>query len=330
MSPRPIKQLPRTVSHEKEVLHPRNRHRSRYDFKQLAASSPDLVPFVRLNKFQDLSIDFADPGAVRALNWALLRLFYGITTWDIPPGYLCPPVPGRADYIHYLADLLASSNKSVVPRGNAVTALDIGVGANCIYPIIGHHEYGWHFVGSDTDPVALRSAQQIVAANKILTGAVECRLQAWPSQIFKGILKPTDIIDVVLCNPPFHVSAAAAAAGSQRKLTNLGAKHGVKPVLNFGGQNTELWCAGGEEGFVRRMIAESAQLPTTCFWFTTLISKKETLSGIYQALHQAQAIDIQTIAMSQGQKQSRLVAWTFLTAAQQENWRQTRWAMASG
>ena len=139
---------------EKDALHPRNRHRARYDFPQLVHSYAELAAFVQRNKFGDESIDFANPAAVKALNRALLLHFYGITNWDIPAGYLCPPIPGRADYLHYLADLLADGNGGVVPRGPAVRVLDVGMGANCIYPIIGHQEYGWQFVGTEIDPVA--------------------------------------------------------------------------------------------------------------------------------------------------------------------------------
>src|SRR3546814_1857048 len=35
------------------------------------------------------------------------------------------PVPGRADYVHLLADLLASHNEGTIPRGAAVKVLDI-------------------------------------------------------------------------------------------------------------------------------------------------------------------------------------------------------------
>ncbi|WP_046243665.1 23S rRNA (adenine(1618)-N(6))-methyltransferase RlmF [Hymenobacter terrenus] len=324
-----MKLPPPTVLTEKDELHPRNPHRSRYNFKQLAQTSRELAAFVQVNKFGDESIDFANPTAVEALNRALLRHFYGIGHWDIPPGYLCPPIPGRADYIHYLADLLAADNHTVVPRGAAVRVLDVGVGANCIYPIIGHQEYGWHFVGSDIDAMALRSAQQIVASNPALAGAIECRLQPSRTAIFDGIIRPGELFDLTLCNPPFHASAAEAAAGTRRKATNLGTQRGPKTVLNFGGQQAELWCTGGEEGFVRRMIQESAQRPTSCRWFTTLISKKDSLPGVYQALKKVEAGEVRTISMAQGQKKSRLVAWSFLTPAQQAEWQLARWAKAS-
>ena len=315
---------------EKDVLHPRNPHRAPYDFPQLSKASPELAAFVRPNPYGVQSIDFANPAAVKALNRALLRQFYGIEHWDIPKGYLCPPIPGRADYVHYLADLLAESNGGTLPPGEDILVLDVGVGANCIYPIIGRREYGWHFVGSDVDGVAVRAAQQIEAANPSLAGAIECRLQPARTRIFDGLIQAGEGFDLTMCNPPFHASAAEAAAGAQRKTTGLGtglgtAGRGPRPVLNFGGQNNELWCEGGEAAFIRRMVQESGRRPGSCYWFTTLVSKKDTLPGVYRALKTAGATEVRTIDMAQGQKKSRLVAWTFLSPRQQEIWRRTRW-----
>ena len=314
---------------EKVALHPRNPHRAPYDFPQLSQRTPELAAFVRPNPYGTLSIDFANPAAVKVLNRALLRQFYGIEHWDIPKGYLCPPIPGRADYVHYLADLLAESNGGTLPPGEDIVVLDVGVGANCIYPIIGRRAYGWHFVGSDIDGVAVRAAQQLEAANPGLAGAIECRLQPARTRIFDGLVLAGEVFDLTMCNPPFHASAAEAAAGSQRKTTGLSTGttgRAARPVLNFGGQNAELWCAGGEAAFIRRMVQESARRPRSCYWFTTLVSKKETLPGVYRALQTAGATAVRTLAMAQGQKKSRLVAWTFLTPAQQETWRKTRWA----
>src|SRR4051812_16529097 len=106
-------------------LHPRNRYRTGYDFAMLVRSSPALAQFIRSNPAGTPTIDFADPTAVTALNRALLRHDYDITHWDLPRDYLCPAIPGRADYVHYLADLLAESG--AISTGRAVTVLDIGV-----------------------------------------------------------------------------------------------------------------------------------------------------------------------------------------------------------
>ncbi len=311
-------------STEKEDLHPRNRHRSRYDFKELIGSFPELAKFVFVDKYNSETIDFSNPAAVKTLNKALLKQFYGISNWDIPANYLCPPIPGRADYIHYIADLLGSSNNGIIPRGKLITCLDIGVGANCVYPIIGNYEYGWSFVGTDIDAVAINSAKKIVEQNNNLK-EIEFRKQNYPDKIFNGIIKSNEKFDVTICNPPFHASLAEAQEGTLRKLRNLNYGKKAKPVLNFGGQHAELWCKGGEREFISKIIKESALMPDTCFWYSSLVSKSSNLPGIYYELGVAKAFEIKTIEMKQGNKISRIVAWTFLNSIQQKEWQLKRW-----
>jgi 23S rRNA (adenine1618-N6)-methyltransferase len=298
---------------EKVELHPRNKHRQRYNLKELCISYPELTAFVKLNEYGDESVDFFNAEAVKALNTALLIHFYGIRNWDIPKNYLCPPIPGRADYIHNIADLLAKSFGGTIPKGKNIKCLDIGVGANCVYPIIGNNEYGWSFVGSDIDSVAIKSAEQIVDSNSSLVGNVEIRLQRSSKDIFSGIIKDDEFFDVTICNPPFHSSAKEAQRGTQRKLSNLKQRKVKNIKLNFGGQSNELWCDGGEERFVNDMILQSKQFEKSCLWFTTLISKKSNLNSVYKALKTVGAKNVKTIPMGQGNKISRLVAWTFIS-----------------
>ena len=301
-------------------LHIRNKHRHGYDFAQLIKAVPDFSPFVKRNQYGNLSIDFADPDAVRMLNKALLLTYYQLSYWDIPNDYLCPPIPGRADYMHYLADLLAEDNQHIILTGKKVQVLDIGMGANMIYPIIGRAEYGWSFVGSDINPTAIKVASLITKANSLLKGSVQCRLQKNRSAIFDGIIQPKEFYMLTLCNPPFHASAQAALASTQKKLKNLG-KLGdskQKTVLNFGGQHMELWCQGGESTFISNMIKESANYKTQCLWFTTLVSKKESLPVIRKHLEAVEAIETKIVPMAQGQKISRFVAWTYFNKAERQ------------
>lgn len=322
-------QVKKSFPKQKAELHARNLHRNRYDFPQLIEHCPELSSFVSPNKYGDLSIDFSNPEAVKILNKALLKYFYHVEHWDIPDGFLCPPIPGRADYIHYLADLLSERNDHKIPKGKAVQVLDIGVGANCIYPIIGHCSYGWRFVGTDINPASVNSAQLIIKANPNLSKAIDIRLQKTPKSIFKGMIKSTDRFDLTLCNPPFHSSQQEANATAMKKLRNLGKQEkGAKLVLNFGGQKNELWCDGGEARFVCQMVEESVTFAQQCFWFSTLVSKKTTLPALLDALRRAGAIEVKTIDMAQGQKESRFVAWTFLDAQQQQNWKHLHWKKA--
>ena len=294
--------------------HLRSRHGARYDFDSLARACPELRAFIIPHPCDGDTIDFADANGVKVLNRALLKLHYGIAHWDIPPGYLCPPIPSRADYLHHVADLLASDAGGKIPRGLEVAIFDIGIGANCIYPLIGAGEYGWRFVGSDIDAKAITWARALITSNAAVAKTVICRLQTSPEHIFQGVLTDTERFDACICNPPFHRSAREAVAGTTRKLHNLGLSSGNEVRLNFGGRANELWCDGGEAGFIQRMIIQSAQRPHQCVWFTSLVSKRGSLPALYRSLEGVRAKDVRTLAMAQGQKQSRLIAWTFLSA----------------
>lgn len=306
---------------EKTSLHPRNLHRLRYDFELLIDKNPNLKNFVFINEHQIETIDFSNPEAVKSLNKSLLITYYDIQNWDIPENYLCPPIPGRADYIHHIADLLATSNNGAIPEGENVFGLDIGIGANCIYPILGNSVYGWNFVGTDIDADALDNCVKIIEENPKLTDVISLQQQTNSRYIFKDIILPEDKFAFTICNPPFHSSEEEATKGTIRKINNLENTKTTKPVLNFGGQNTELWCEGGELAFITQMIYESAKYPLQVLWFTTLVSKNSHLSSVYKTLAKANVGTVKTIEMAQGQKTSRIVAWTFQTEAQHKMWK---------
>ncbi|HDX8437531.1 23S rRNA (adenine(1618)-N(6))-methyltransferase RlmF [Aeromonas dhakensis] len=308
----------KTRSDHKSGLHPRNRHQAPYDFAALCLRTPELQPFVFVNPYGASTIDFADPAAVKALNKALLALHYGILHWDLPAGYLCPPIPGRVDYLHRVADLLAES-AGKVPTGKGVRVLDIGVGANCIYPLLGAREYGWRFVGSDIDPVSVKAASLLANSNG-LGSQIECRLQGRAGDIFQGIVAPRERFALTLCNPPFHASLAEASKGTERKLRNLGKEVKDKPVLNFGGQKAELWCEGGEAAFLAAMINQSRAFAEQCLWFSSLVSKKENLPAAKKALTRVGARQVRVLEMAQGNKVSRVLAWTFFDEAGCREW----------
>jgi 23S rRNA (adenine1618-N6)-methyltransferase len=291
----------------KTKLHPRNQHSEGYDFVRLVAQTPDLEAFTIKNPLGQTTIDFQDVGAVRMLNRALLKTHYNVDFWDIPAGYLCPPIPGRVDYIHYLADLLAQSNNHEIPRGRQIKALDIGTGASLVYPLTGQSEYGWHFTGVDIDAGALESAKQICEFNKL---KISLRRQKEPENIFKGVIEANDAFHVTMCNPPFHSSMEQANKGTQRKWANLGKGHSQK--LNFGGQNAELCCPGGEIKFLARMVEQSVEFADQCLWFTSLVSKKDNLQPLYRILEKARVVDFEVVEMAQGQKTSRFIAWTYM------------------
>lgn len=298
-------------------FHQRNIHNAKYDFPTLLKAFPSLSPYVKENQYGDLSVDYSDAKAVLTLNQALLFVHYQVESWSVPKGQLCPPIPGRADYIHYIADLLAEDSEGKVPVGTKVKGLDIGTGMSAIYPILGNSIYGWRFVGTDINPDSLNNAKGIVNANPKLKKNIKLRFQKSQSQIFKDIIKTDEKFDFTMCNPPFYSSEKEASKTTERKVKNLSQnreKKGHAPLKggsNFGGKNAELWCPGGELAFINKMITESLKVKDQCGWFTTLVSNKDHLAEFNQQLKNLKCANTRTIQMNHGQKISHILAWNF-------------------
>ncbi|MDO7667359.1 MAG: 23S rRNA (adenine(1618)-N(6))-methyltransferase RlmF [Pseudomonadota bacterium] len=310
--------------HNGKAFHPDNLHNHGYDFPELIKSHTALYTYVATNKYQRLSIDFSDPIAVKVLNCALLKHYYGIVEWDVPDGYLCPPIPGRVDYIHYVAELLnvSHSGKNELVNDSSVKLLDIGTGANGIYSLLACQVYGWQCVASDIDPVSLDNVADIIRKNPALNNRLKLRLQHHKNHIFDGIIQQGDYFDVSVCNPPFHASLEDARKSSQQKRDNLAINRNANtissasqnsPISNFGGQKAELWCKGGESKFLRMMIKESKTFGNQCRWFTSLISKSDNVQPAMKLLRKLEATDIKEIEMKQGNKITRILAWTFFS-----------------
>lgn len=211
------------------TLHSRNPHQGRYDMEALTKTLPELQQYLRPNPAGEDTIDFADADAVFCLNQALLAHFYKVDDWQVPMGYLCPPIPGRVDYIHYAADLLTKYSKREY-KHDRVKVLDIGTGANLIYPIVGSQSYGWKFVGSEIDAVAVKAAQRTIDNNAVLSGMVELRLQRDAESIFDGLIEEGEFYHLSMCNPPFYASAAEARMANEKKVGNL-ARHRIAKGL---------------------------------------------------------------------------------------------------
>ena len=122
---------------------------------------------------------------------------------------------------------------------------------------------------------------------------------------------------MTMCNPPFHGSIEKANKGTQRKWANLGKGRSTK--LNFGGQNAELWCPGGEIKFIARMVEQSTEFADQCLWFTSLVSKKDNLQPLNRILGRARVANYRVVEMAQGQKTSRFIAWTYMKKNQRSS-----------
>lgn len=287
-------------------MHPNNLHNTPYNFEALCRGHKPLQQFVHFNSFGKETVDFSIPDAVFHLNKALLKHHYQITDWDIPEGHLCPPIPSRVDYLHHLNDLLQQNKPS-----EKITVLDVGTGANCIYALLAASEFHWNVVGCDIDPVSVAAAQENVMATEGLSEKIEIRHQTNNADIFKGIILPGEFYHATICNPPFYASEADANKNTLRKLKKLNPEKSILELeRNFKGRPNELWCNGGEALFIKRMVKQSTQFKHQVGWFSTLVSKNETLPKLYKLLTKVDAT-YKTLEMEYGNKKTRVVAWRF-------------------
>jgi len=280
-------------------MHVNNIHNAKYDLEGLSQYNTYLKEFVFVNQYKIKTIDFANPKAVKALNKALLQKHYKINFWNFPDTNLCPPIPSIVDYIHYLSDLAPSNEK--------IKILDIGTGATCIYPLLGHRVYNWDFVATDIDTKSLETAKNILAENN-LQDNIELRLQKNKEHILQGIIQSTDNFTFSMCNPPFYKSKFDAIKANTKKRTNLKLDTNSR---NFSGNANELWYKGGEKAFLHNYLYESKQFANHFEWFTSLVSKKELVQGMRISLKKLQVKTIKVIEMKHGNKITRILAWQF-------------------
>lgn len=283
------------------TFHHRNKHNGRYNMQKLIEVYPALEPYVTPLEAHDLSIDFSDSKAVKVLNQALLYLHYGIENWDFPDGHLCPPIPGRVDYIHHLADLVGEGEKRI---------LDIGCGATCIYPTLGVAAYGWKFTGSDIEQQSIENARRIVQANPVLKDQVRLTVQKDRREFFEGVIGAKDFYDATMCNPPFYRSMKEADEVHKRKLRNLKGKK-MEVDRNFAGTSAELVYEGGEFNFINSMIYKSRAFAQKVGWFTSLVSKGEHLKGLFKQLDKMEVQEYKVVEMGTGNKKTRILAWRY-------------------
>ncbi len=283
-------------------MHLNNIHNNQnYNFEKLQQVNSELKDFIFKNEYDTLTIDFSNPNAIIALNKALLIGHYNLIDWQLPKGYLCPPIPSRVDYIHHIADLLNSNSKKI-------KGIDIGVGANAIYSILGAQVYNWNMIGSDIHLKSVQAAKKNISLTPALHKKVKIIHQTNNANIFEGIINENDFFNFTMCNPPFHNSEEAAMKGTLRKLENL---YKEKLELNFGGQSNELWCNGGESLFIKRMIKQSVLFQKQVGYFTSLVSKKENLPKIEKQLSKLKT-SFKIIPMQHGNKKTRIIVWSFI------------------
>lgn len=325
--------------HPKNIFNPKSEGFKCATFIELAEEYPELKPFLRyrfkFRKNQSIAtkphrvatIDFKDPRATRAYNAVLLKKYFGLTL-ELLPGSLCPAVPNRLNYIHWVEDLLGSIafSDGVDTRAPAFHGLDIGTGSSCIHPLlICRIHASWRMSGTDINPQSIEIANRNVNTNnfierislfltKEISEAVHSNLDKGACQIFQPhffaetrrgqVTSSRFCYDFTMCNPPFY--------GDDTELARL---REFKAKGPFGGAHegtaTELFTAGGELAFLTQMVKESYLYKDEVGWFTSMVGKKSTVLDLLRTLKQQEIHETTISELNQGKTLRWVVGWTF-------------------
>ncbi|KAF8410436.1 hypothetical protein HHK36_002965 [Tetracentron sinense] len=337
---------------ERPSIHPRNRYSENPpDFRLLASLYPSFEPFVFYSRDGRPRIDWTDFNATRELTRVLLHHDHGLKWW-IPDGQLCPTVPNRSNYIHWIEDLLSSEIIGKTNNeGDKVRGFDIGTGANCIYPLLGASLLGWSFVGSDVTNVALEWAEINVNNNPHISKLIEIRKACDTGETvlreeisnresdFRetkpglGEIRDEEA-DSLPSNSVDVLSNVKKGYGGQSILIGVvkdGEKFdfcmcnppffesmeeaGLNPKTSCGGTFEEMVCPGGEEAFITRIIEDSVVLKQSFRWYTSMVGRKLNLKVLVAKLREVGVTIVKTTEFVQGQTCRWGLAWSFVPPA---------------
>lgn len=328
---------------ERPIMHPRNKYSDKPpDFSLLASLYPSFEPYIFYSRDGHPKIDWTNFNATRELTRVLLLHDHSLNWW-IPDGHLCPTVPNRSNYIHWIEDLLSSD---VIPNshreGDVIKGFDIGTGANCIYPLLGASLLGWSFVGSDVTDAAVEWAEKNATNNPQITGLIEIRkvdneekascsetscsgmsTNGQSCKNYKGVsvdIEPSTSSSGatnIYHGPPVLLGVVKDGEKFDFCMCNppffeTMEEAGLNPKTSCGGTPAEMVCPGGEQAFISRIIQDSVQLKHSFQWFTSMVGRKSNLKVLISKLWEVEVSVVKTTEFVQGQTSRWGLAWSFV------------------
>ncbi|KAF1811593.1 DUF890 domain protein [Eremomyces bilateralis CBS 781.70] len=272
------------------------------EFAALAKDDPDFAKVLKENN----KIDFWDPLAVQQLTKSVLRRDFKLEI-NLPGDRLCPPVPNRFAYIKWLQKLIDSTGDSyrdAYEESREVIGIDIGVGASCIYPLLGcASRPNWRFGGTEIDARNLEFAQKNVRTN-----GLESRIRILPAKEGQPLISlaqlGTDHADFVMCNPPFFTSLEDMDATYETKTK--------PPSAVCTGAAVEMITDGGDLGFALQIFALSQSLKTKIQWYSCLLGKLQSAKDLVARLKESEITNFAAHCLQTGGRTKRwLVAWSY-------------------
>jgi 23S rRNA A1618 N6-methylase RlmF len=245
-----------------------------------------------------------------ALTRALLQAQFQLQLPYLESHHLCPPVPNRFFYVHWIHSSLLTMNE------RTGWGMDIGTGATCIYPLLATRCLDCNMLATDIDAQALSLAKRNVEANqmddKIHLLQVPPSHSQDPSRrppggpLQRGLAawgRPQQRFDFVMTNPPFYdpndnsMEHVAPRAGDGRDRTAMTVSEGNYP--------------GGEIGFVTELLADSLRARQSSKWFSSMLGKKTSFIKLQKlVVHMLGPAHVVATEYGPGQYTRWFLAWT--------------------
>uniref|UniRef100_A0AAV1TYH4 U6 small nuclear RNA (adenine-(43)-N(6))-methyltransferase n=1 Tax=Peronospora matthiolae TaxID=2874970 RepID=A0AAV1TYH4_9STRA len=300
----------RPTPHLGALAHDRNRYKHKApDFYALGQQYAEFRHYLR--NVDDVncraSLAWDDPFAVRELTKTLLLHDFGLH-WEIPINRLCPPLPNRLNYLHWIEDLLRQADwskfvgqeqdlKTTAVNEEIVSGIDVGTGANCIYALLGATMNKWRFIATEIDAESFACAKENVSRNHL-----EAFITVKRTHTNRLLAEPLEgeplghKFHFVMCNPPFFDNMDEAD---------------TNPESSCMGSTNEMVFPGGEVAFIGRMIADSKDLQNRVLWFTSMVGRKASLRKLLALLRETKVRSTRTTEFFQGRTKRWGIAWTF-------------------
>ena len=264
------------------------------DFLILIKEFPELKKYIIKHdeKIEEFSFDWSNNDLSLLMTKSILNYYFNIKYYDIPKGFLIPPVPSRLNYLNLINELIKDIEKE------NIIGVDIGTGANIIYPILGNSIYNWKFICSEINNESYNNAKLILQKNN-LEENINLIKQENKNNIFVSIINQENKYTFSMCNPPYYDYEQEIKIEDKKRDTEY----------NF----DEVYYEKGELGFFERYFEESICYKKNIFLFTILIGKKSNSEIIYDKINSYNNIiklcDIKKIMT--GNNVRYIIYWSF-------------------
>ena len=270
------------------------------DFSILIKEYPELKNFLKIQSddIGQYSFDWSKKELSLLMTKHILNYYFKIEYYSIPNNFLIPPVPSRLNYINMIHSLLTSFNLiNEKNNENEIIGVDIGTGANIIYPLLGHSVYNWKFICSEINEEAYENALKIINNNK-LEEYIKLIKQKYKNNILIGVINREEKYTFTMCNPPYYDYEEEIKFEDKIKDCEY----------NF----DEIYFKNGEFGFFNRLFDESVCYYKNIFLFTILIGKKSNAEKIYDKISNEKNVkyfDMKRIKT--GNNMRYIIYWSF-------------------